>query len=206
MNKVVEIYETIIRTAPFGPYAALATFSCGLARERQGADKLPEAVKFYEEVLDKYPKSDLIDDAQYQIGYAWMRSAMADPNPEYDQTAAQRGMEAFQDYLTTFRRGDKTEQASENIELLKVRLGGGSMAVAQFYERAGNLTAAITYYNDVESRSPDSPLGKEAGRRKKILQGQISELRQQTEAPDQTKISFRSSSKPQPRNVPTPPQ
>ena len=204
MNKVVEIYETIIRTAPFGPYAALATFSCGLARERQGADKLEKAVKFYEEVLDKYPKSDLIDDAQYQIGYAWMRSAMADPDPEYDQTAAQRGMEAFQDYLTTYKRGDKTDQAAENIELLKTRLGGGSMAVAQFYERAGNLTAAITYYSDVESRAPDSPLGKEAGRRKKILQGQISDLQQQGSAPDRTKISFRSNPAPQPHNLPPP--
>jgi outer membrane protein assembly factor BamD len=199
MNKVVEIYQTIIRSAPFGPYAPLATFSCGLAREKQR--KWPEAVKFYEDILDKYPKNDLIDDAQYQIGYVWMKAAR---QPEYDQTAAQKGIEAFQDYLARFKRSDKTEQASENIQVLQQRLSGGSLSVARFYDKSGNYPAALVYYNEVITQTPDSPQGQEARQRKRVLEESISEAKQQTPDPNKAKISFRSNPQPQPDRVANP--
>ena len=195
MNKVVKIYETIIRVAPFGPYAPLASFSCGLAREKQ--KKWPEAVKFYEEVLDKYPKNDLVDDAQYQIGFVWMKAAR---EPQYDQTAAQKGIEAFQDYMVRFKRSDKTEQAAENIEMLKQRLSGGSLSVARFYDKAGNYPAALVYYNDVLSQTPDSPQGQEARQRKRVLEDLLTESKQQTAPADRSKISLRHQA--EPRNVP----
>jgi len=195
MNKVVKIYETIIRVAPFGPYAPLASFSCGLAREKQ--KKWPEAVKFYEEVLDKYPKNDLVDDAQYQIGFVWMKAAR---EPQYDQTAAQKGIEAFQDYMVRFKRSDKTEQAAENIEMLKQRLSGGSLSVARFYDNAGNYPAALVYYNEVLSQTPDSPQGREARQRKRVLEDLLTESKQQTAPADRSKISLRHQA--EPRNVP----
>jgi len=199
MNKVVEIYQTIIRAAPFGPYAPLATFSCGLAREKQ--KKWPEAVKFYEEVMDKYPKNDLIDDAQYQIGFVWMKAAR---EPEYDQTAAQKGIEAFQDYLIRFKRSDKTEQATENMAMLQQRLSGGSLSVAKFYEKSGNYAAALVYYNEVITQSPDSPQGQEARQRKRVLEDLISETKAASNPVDPKRISFRSNQTPGPRNVPSP--
>jgi outer membrane protein assembly factor BamD len=199
MNKVVEIYQTIIKAAPFGSYAPLATFSCGLAREKQ--KKWPEAVKFYEEILDKYPKNDLIDDAQYQIGYVWTKAAR---QPEYDQTAAQRGIEAFQDYLARFKRSDKTEQATENISMLQQRLSGGSLSVARFYDKAGNYPAALVYYNEVLTQTPDSPQGQEARQRKRVLEDLISETKQQTSPADKSKVSFRSNPEAQPRNLQNP--
>lgn len=199
MNKVVEIYQTIIKAAPFGSYAPLATFSCGLAREKQ--KKWPEAVKFYEEILDKYPKNDLIDDAQYQIGYVWTKAAR---QPEYDQTAAQKGIEAFQDYLARFKRSDKTEQATENIAMLQQRLSGGSLSVARFYDKAGNYPAALVYYNEVLTQTPDSPQGQEARQRKRVLEDLISETKQQSTPADKSKISFRSNPQAQPRNLPNP--
>ena len=199
MNKVVEIYQTIIRSAPFGPYAPLATFSCGLAREKQ--KKWPEAVKFYEDILDKYPKNDLIDDAQYQIGYVWMKAAR---QPEYDQTAAQKGIEAFQDYLARFKRSDKTEQATENIQVLQQRLSGGSLSVARFYDKSGNYPAALVYYNEVITQTPDSPQGQEARQRKRVLEDSISEAKQQAPDPNKSKISFRSNPQPQTDRVPNP--
>jgi len=197
MNKVVKIYETIIRVAPFGSYAPLATFSCGLARERQ--KKWPEAVKFYEEVLDKYPKNDLIDDAQYQIGFVWMKAAR---EPQYDQTAAQKGIEAFQDYLARFKRSDKTEQAAENIEMLRQRLSGGSLSVARFYDKTGNYPAALVYYNEVLSQTPDSPQGQEARQRKRILEDLLTEAKQQSAPANPSKISLRHQA--EPRNLPPP--
>ena len=199
MNKVVEIYQTIIKSAPFGSYAPLATFHCGLAREKQ--KKWPEAVKFYEEILDKYPKNDLIDDAQYQIGYVWTKAAR---QPEYDQTAAQKGIEAYQDYLARFKRSDKTEQATDNIAMLQQRLSGGSLSVAKFYDKSGNFPAALVYYNEVITQTPDSPAGQEARQRKRVLEDLISETKQQNAPPDKSKISFRSNPQAEPRNLTNP--
>jgi outer membrane protein assembly factor BamD len=199
MNKVVEIYQTIIKSAPFGSYAPLATFSCGLAREKQ--KKWPDAVRFYEDVLDKYPKNDLIDDAQYQIGFVWMKAAR---QPEYDQTAAQKGIEAFQDYLARYKRSDKTEQATENIAMLSQRLSGGSLSVARFYDKTGNYPAALVYYNEVLTQSPDSSQGQEARQRKRILEDMISEAKQQASPADKSKVSLRSNAQPQPRSIPSP--
>ena len=153
------------------------------------------------EILDKYPKNDLIDDAQYQIGYVWSKAAR---QPEYDQTAAQKGIEAFQDYLARFKRSDKTEQATENIAMLQQRLSGGSLSVAKFYDKAGNYPAALVYYNEVLTQTPDSPAGQEARQRKRVLEDLISETKQQTQTPDKSKISFRSNPQAQPRNVPNP--
>jgi outer membrane protein assembly factor BamD len=177
----------------------LATFSCGLAREKQ--KKWPEAVKFYEEVMDKYPKNDLIDDAQYQIGFVWMKAAR---EPEYDQTAAQKGIEAFQDYLIRFKRSDKTEQAAENVAMLQQRLSGGSLSVARFYEKSGNYTAALVYYNEVITQSPDSAQGQEARQRKRVLEDLISETKATSTPTDAKKVSFRSNQAPTPRNLPPP--
>ena len=199
MNKVIEVYQTIIKSAPFGSYAPLATFSCGLAREKQ--KKWPEAVQFYEDVLDKYPKNDLIDDSQYQIGFVWMKAAR---QPEYDQTAAQKGIEAFQDYLARYKRSDKTEQATENIAMLSQRLSGGSLSVARFYDKTGNYPAALVYYNEVLTQSPDSVQGKEARQRKRILEDLITEAKQQSDPADKSKISLRSNAQPQPRSLPSP--
>jgi outer membrane protein assembly factor BamD len=158
-------------------------------------------VKFYEDILDKYPKNDLIDDAQYQIGYVWMKAAR---QPEYDQTAAQKGIEAFQDYLARFKRSDKTEQASENIQVLQQRLSGGSLSVARFYDKSGNYPAALVYYNEVITQTPDSPQGQEARQRKRALEESISEAKQQAPDPNKAKISFRSNPQPQPDRVPNP--
>jgi outer membrane protein assembly factor BamD len=170
-----------------------------LAREKQ--KKWPEAVKFYEEILDKYPKNDLIDDAQYQIGYVWTKAAR---QPEYDQTAAQKGIEAYQDYLARFKRSDKTEQATENISMLQQRLSGGSLSVAKFYDKSGNYPAALVYYNEVITQTPDSPAGQEARQRKRVLEDLISETKQQSAPPDKSKISFRSNPQAEPRNLPNP--
>ena len=124
--------------------------------------------------------------------------------PEYDQTAAQKGIEAFQDYLARYKRSDKTEQATENIAMLSQRLSGGSLSVARFYDKTGNYPAALVYYNEVLTQSPDSVQGKEARQRKRILEDLITEAKQQSDPADKSKISLRSNAQPQPRSLPSP--
>jgi outer membrane protein assembly factor BamD len=151
MEKTIQIFEQVIKNAPYGKYAAESQFKIGLANERQ--KKFAEAVKAYNSIIDKYPGNDIVDDAAYQIGYSWLR---ASSEPDYDQSAAQKSVEAFQDFLVKYPNSSKAVQAKENIAQLEGRRTQGSFNIASFYEGQGNLKAAYIYYNDVLRESPGS--------------------------------------------------
>lgn len=155
MDKTCEIYETVIKNAPYGKYAAPSYFNMGRARENQ--KKWTEAIAAYNMILDKYPNDPLADDAQYQIGYAWYR---ASSEPDYDQSAARKAIEGFQDYLTNYPNSEKATQAKEYIAQLDGRQVQGSFNVAKFYEQQKNYKAAYIYYNDVVQLNPDSEQAK----------------------------------------------
>lgn len=163
-DKTVEIYESVIKSAPYGKYAASSYFQIGLAREKQR--KWSHAIAAYNTVLDKYPGSDLAADAQYQIGFAWMSAAS---EPDYDQSAAQKSIEAFQDFVTRFPSSEKIPQAKKHIEKLHSRITQGSFNIAAFYERQKNYKAAFIYYNQVVKENPDSEQARLAKERIEFL-------------------------------------
>jgi outer membrane protein assembly factor BamD len=170
MDKTVVMYEQIIKNAPYGTYAAQAEFKIGLAREQQR--KYTDAVDAYQKVLDNYPTSAVASNAQYQIGYAWMRAASS---ANYDQSAARKAIEAFQDYMVRYPNSDKTAQAQDNIQKLGHEQTQGALNIAQFYERQHDTRAAFIYYNEVVREDPNSPQAQLAKKR-------IQELRPLVEA------------------------
>jgi len=163
MEKTVEMYEQIIKNAPYGRYAAESQFKIGLGYEKQ--KKWSEAIRAYTMILDRYPGNDIVDDAQYQIGYAWYQAASVS---DYDQGASQKAVDAFMEFITRFPNSEKIEQAKINIEQLKSRGTQGSFNIAKFYESQKQVEAAILYYNDVIQKDPASKQAEIA--RKKITE------------------------------------
>src|SRR5476651_1966906 len=153
MDRTVEMYERIIKNAPYGTYAPQCQFKIGLAREEQR--KFTDAVDAYQKVLDNYPTSPVASNAQYQIGYAWMRSSASG---DYDMGAAKKAVDAFQDYLVRYPSSDKAIQAQENIQKLGQKQTQGAFDVAQFYEKSHppEPRAAFIYYNEVVREDPNS--------------------------------------------------
>lgn len=174
MEKTAEIFETVIKNAPYGRYAPASQFKIGLAHERQ--KKWADAISAYNKLLDRYPKSDFADDAQYQIGYAWYQ---ASSEPDYDQSAAEKSIEAFQDFTVRYPNSEKLAQARDYIGELSSRRVEGTMNIARFYESQKNFRAAIIYYSDVVQQNPDSPLAAEAKQKLEVL-------RSRQENPDKT--------------------
>lgn len=160
-EKTVEMYQQIIKNAPYGRYAPDSQFKIGVGFEKQ--KKWAEAVKAYTRILDRYPGNDIVDDAQYQIGYAWFQAANS---AQYDQGAAQKALDAFNEFLVRYPNSEKATQVKDNIALLKSRSTSGSYNIAEFYESQKQIDPAIIYYNDVIQKSPDSTEAQEA--RKKI--------------------------------------
>jgi outer membrane protein assembly factor BamD len=167
-EKTVQIFETVIKSAPYGKYAAASYFQIGQARETQ--QKWTQAIESYNTILDKYPGSDLAPDAQFQIGYVWLNAASA---PDYDQSAAQKSIEAFEDYLVRFPNALKIDQAKNHIAGLKERISQGAFNIAKFYETQGNLKAAYIYYNEVVRQNPESQQAKTAKERIEALKPEV---------------------------------
>jgi outer membrane protein assembly factor BamD len=170
MDKTVDMYERIIKNAPYGTYAPQCQFNIGLARENQR--KFTDAVDAYQKVLDNYPSSPVASNAQYQIGYAWMRSTISG---DYDLGATKKAVDAFQDYLVRYPTSDKAEQAQENIQKLGQKQTQGAFEVAKFYETQHESRAAFIYYNEVLREDPNSAQAQVAKKR-------IQELRPIVEA------------------------
>lgn len=179
MDKTAEIFEAVIKNAPYGKYAPASQFKIGLAQENQ--KKWAQAIAAYNKLLDRYPKSDYADDAQYQIGYAWYQ---ASSEAEYDQSAAEKSIEAFQDFAVRFPNSEKIEQARKYSEELTGRRIRGALNIARFYERQKNYKAAIIYYSEVVQQNPDSAEGAEAKQKLEMLRSKTETEAAPGDAPD----------------------
>jgi len=159
MERAQKMFEVIVKTAPFSKYAALSQFNVGLALERQGL--IPQAVEAYGQVVERHPTSDVADDAQYQVGYAYLKQAR---EGSYDQAAAQKARDAFSDFSARYPGSEKLPQARENLKLLEGRKTQGAIQIARFYDKAKNYKAAAIYYNEVllnEAGSAESDQARE---------------------------------------------
>jgi outer membrane protein assembly factor BamD len=160
MQRTIEMYQRIIKNAPYGDYAPQCQFNIGIAEEKQR--KFTDAVDSYQLVLDNYPTSSVAANAQYQIGYAWMKSSISG---DYDMGAAKKAVDAFQDYLVRYPNSDKSVQAQENIRRLGQKQTQGAFDIAKFYETQHQTRAAFIYYNEVLREDPNSDQALQAKKR-----------------------------------------
>ncbi|HEX8311388.1 MAG TPA: outer membrane protein assembly factor BamD [Chthoniobacteraceae bacterium] len=151
MARAQEMFEGIVKRAPYSKWAPLAQFNIGQANEKQG--KYPEALAAYQQVVVRYPTDAIADDAQYQIGYVRLREHQ---QGSYDRASAAKAREAFEDFINRYPESEKVAQARENMKSLEGSQTKGTMDIARFYDRTKNYKAAVIYYNDVIKNQPGS--------------------------------------------------
>ena len=160
LERAIEIFAAVVRTAPYGKYTARAQFNIGLAREKQGA--VEAALDAYQAVIDKFPNEPVAAAAQYQIGYIWFQAARAGSK---DINATAKAKTAFQDFLFRYPNNEKAAQARAYMEKLEKRQTSSSLQVAQFYDKQKRYRAAVIYYNEVIRQQPGSKESEEAKKR-----------------------------------------
>jgi outer membrane protein assembly factor BamD len=165
MSQAVLIFNTIIRTAPYGKHTARAQFNLGRAYEKQGSNEL--AIAAYQAVVEKFPNDPIAVDAQYQIGYIW---SQASSSGTYDPATASHAKVGFEDFLARYPNSEKAAQARENLKRMERKQTSTAYDIAKFYDKQKYYRAAAIYYNEVIRQQPSSP---EAERAKK----RVSELR-----------------------------
>jgi outer membrane protein assembly factor BamD len=170
LDRAVEIFAAVVRTAPYGKYTARAQFDIGLAREKQGANDA--ALQAYQAVVDKFPKEPVAADSQYQIGYIWFNAARTGTK---DIAATKNAKTAFEDFLFRYPTSEKAAQARANLQLLQQKQTTSSFQVAKFYDKQKNYRAAVIYYNEVIRQQPGSDESDRAKKRIDQLRAKLGE-------------------------------
>ncbi len=169
-DRAIAIYKIIVANAPFSRYAPLAQFNEGQAYQRQ--NDLKDAIIAYQVVVDKYPTDPAAADALYQIAFAYM---VVSRTGSYDQAAATRARESFEDYLSAYPNSEKAAQAKENLASLASQQTGGSLNIAEYYYGQKQFRAAVVYYNDVIRQQPNSPDSDKAKKRLDAIRSKYGE-------------------------------
>lgn len=168
MDRAIEIFAAIVRTAPYGKYTARAQFDIGLATEKQG--NAQTAVLAYTAVAEKFPHDPVAADAQYQIGYLWFKASR---EGTYDAKAAANAKLGFQDFLFRYPKSEKSAQARENLRILDQKQTSDAFQIAKYYDKQKNYRAAVIYYNDVIRQQPGSTQSDRAKRRVEELRAKV---------------------------------
>ena len=170
LDRAVEIFAAVIRTAPYGKYTARAQFDIGRAREKQGANDA--ALQAYQAVVDKFPNDPVAADAQYQIGYIWFTAAREGTK---DLAATNNARTAFEDFLFRHPNSEKAAQARSNLQLLARKETSNAFTVAKFYDKQKYYRAAVIYYNEVIRQQPGSSESEQAKKRIDQLRAKLGE-------------------------------
>ena len=120
LDYAVEIFASIVRSAPYGRYTARAQFDIGRAREKQSSSDL--AIDAYQSVVEKFPNDPLAVDAQYQIGYIWLAATRSGV---YDADAAAKARTAFPDFLFRFPKKEKGPASAGKSRLARTSADQG---------------------------------------------------------------------------------
>jgi outer membrane protein assembly factor BamD len=168
MDRAVDIFAAVIRTAPYGKYTARAQFDIGLAREKQGANDA--ALQAYQAVIDKFPNDPVASNAQYQIGYIWF---MASKSGTKDIAATNNARTAFQDYLFRYPNSEKAAQARGNLQQIEHKSLTRAYDVARFYDKQKAYRSAVIYYNEVIRQQPGSAESERAKKRLEQLRAKL---------------------------------
>ena len=159
-DKAIEIFKTVTDNAPYGKYASPAIFNTGLAY-RSIAD-YDNAILMFKDLIDKYPDSNLIDKARYQLAEC---SKLVSLKPDYDQTPTVAAREEFEDFIEKYPGSDLAGEAKEIVNRLKHKEAQNAYNIGQFYESRRMPKGAAIYYRDIIQNYPDTEWAQNAKER-----------------------------------------
>lgn len=177
VDRSVDIFAAIVRTAPYGKYTARAQFNIGLAAEKMG--NAEQAVQAYIAVVENFPDHPIAADAQYQIGYLWFNALQ---NGTRDARATANARNGFQDFLNRYPKSEKAAQARQNLAALDQKQTSSAFQIAKFYDKQKNYKAAVIYYNDVIRQQPGSEESQSAKQRVDELRAKVGDAALQAPA------------------------
>lgn len=148
---VVDIFRTVIKNAPYGPFAAVSQYKIGLylLEKKMYQEARDEFVK----VVYDYSNSEWVKSAKYQIALVdTARSAL----PGYDQKITQAAVRQLEEFVDVYPDAELVSKAQQEISQLQEKEAESSFLIARFYEKQKNYTSAKIYYQSIVDQFPNS--------------------------------------------------
>jgi len=163
-ERVIEIFRTIIKDAPYGKYAAIAQYKIGLFLKEKGMYQ--EARDEFEKTMNDYPTSEWAKAAKFQIAMADTSRAS---DAQHEQKVTDVAMQEFKEFVKSHPDSELTPQAKQQIDRLKEKEAENNFVIASFYEKQKNLKAARIYYKEVVNNFADTSWAPKAQARLKVI-------------------------------------
>ncbi len=164
-DKAIEVFQALVEDGPFSEHGELAQYKLGIANLSLG--EYEQAVSAFEQLIDRYPTSPLVDDARFQIAHASLKGTF---KPGYDQHPTDQAIEQLKAFVEENPTSDLASEAIERGQALREQRAAHEYHVAQFYERQQQFDAALMYYRIVVDRYTDTSWATEASARLQVLE------------------------------------
>jgi len=165
-DRVLEIFRTVIKNAPYGKYAAISQYKIGLYLKERGLYQ--EARDEFEKTLNDYPNSEWAKAAKFQIA---MADTKRSGDTQHEQKVTSVALDEFKDFIKNHPESELTPQAKEQIGRLREKEAENAFLIAKYYEKQKNRKAAAVYYRDIADHYSDTVWGAKASARLKAIGG-----------------------------------
>ncbi len=150
---VTEWLTKVKENAPYAPSAAQAMNVLGNYHSNQ--DKIDEAIKAYQTIVDDYQTSPLAAPAQLKIAKLYHQaSEKGDRNP----INITRAQEAYEDYLQRYPNSSKAGSIRNNLADIERLIVEQQLDIAEYYLlKMKDIPAATFCYQEVASKAKIHP-------------------------------------------------
>ncbi|MGD9140777.1 MAG: outer membrane protein assembly factor BamD [bacterium] len=151
-RKAILKYEELLAEFPPPEIAERARFN--RTRCRVELEDYDLAINEFEDYIDSYPQGDLVDDAMYMIGIAYLRQS---PRAERDQTYTEKAASELEFMLREYPESNVRQEAEAALAEARAKLArkeylNGKLYLNMEYFRAARICfdLVINEYSDTE--------------------------------------------------------
>lgn len=177
LTKAVEVFEHIVKVAPYSAFGDRAQFQIGVAYRKMG--QFRQAMDAFQKVIDFHPNSALVGDARFQLAecsYEFSKRATR------DQEAIDHAIQNISNFLAEHPEGNMSEKAEALKHEIEERDAEKNFGIAAYYESQHEIPSAHLYYEDIVKRYPNTNAGKHAAEKLQSLSAPAETVRQDQQA------------------------
>jgi len=171
LPRAVEVFEHIIRQAPYSEYGDQAQFRLGIAYKKWG--RYEDGIEAFQTLIDNYPRSKLVPEARFQLAdTSFVKSNVT----ARDQKALESASSYVDHFLKRHPNTNVSEKAAKIRQEIDEKNAEKNYSIGIYYEKTNYLQSALIYFEDVANRYPHTRWGEKAAEKLKTLQEPVSYL------------------------------
>jgi len=123
-------------------------------------ESFAEAALTYEVFRDLHPKHEKTAYAMFRIGKSYFNDMPG--TVARDLTSAQRGLDAYRDFMKRFPTDPQAKEAEADIVTIRDTLAAKELYIGNFYYRSADWDAAKARYMKIQIMYPETETAKQA--------------------------------------------